>query len=277
MLDLADDKVSYYSTDDISQIIYDLLDDGDAEEAMAACQKGLDQHPEDEFLELIEAKILLHMNRYDEAEKLVKGNPDEQSPFGIGIHFGIDVKTKDQEEAYETLFRHLQKGDLTGLEFVEIIDELFDHLPHHLTAEYITKAGYQGPGSTGSVTYCNYKLAGGKGKLFSLGTVKPIQWKVEDYKLTLIDTKATKAARKKAAQEAEAEGKTPEEIQAIKDSIVVEASLNQGKTWIGWASANNGGDLDISPNKPKAEEEATDENGNPVETEAGDEGEETTE
>lgn len=143
--------------------------------------------------------------------------------------------------------------------------------------EYITKAGYQGPGSTGSVTYCNYKLAGGKGKLFSLGTVKPIQWKVEDYKLTLIDTKATKAARKKAAQEAEAEGKTPEEIQAIKDSIVVEASLNQGKTWIGWASANNGGDLDISPNKPKAEEEATDENGNPVETEAGDEGEETTE
>ena len=140
MLDLADDKVSYYSTDDISQIIYDLLDDGDAEEAMAACQKGLDQHPEDEFLELIEAKILLHMNRYDEAEKLVKGNPDEQSPFGIGIHFGIDVKTKDQEEAYETLFRHLQKGDLTGLEFVEIIDELFDHLPHHLTAEYITKA-----------------------------------------------------------------------------------------------------------------------------------------
>ena len=58
MLDLADDKVSYYSTDDISQIIYDLLDDGDAEEAMAACQKGLDQHPEDEFLELIEAAIL---------------------------------------------------------------------------------------------------------------------------------------------------------------------------------------------------------------------------
>ena len=71
MLDLADDKVSYYSTDDISQIIYDLLDDGDAEEAMAACQKGLDLHPEDEFLELIEAKILLHMNRFDEAEKLV--------------------------------------------------------------------------------------------------------------------------------------------------------------------------------------------------------------
>jgi len=140
MLDLADNKVSYYSTDDISQVIYDLLDDGDADEAMKACQKGLDQHPGDEFLELIEAKILLHMNRYDEAEKLVKGNPDEKSPFGIGIRFGIDVETKDQKAAFDTLFEHLQKGHILGLEFVEIIDEMFDHLPHQLTAEYLSKA-----------------------------------------------------------------------------------------------------------------------------------------
>lgn len=140
MLDLADNKVSYYSTDDISQVIYDLLDDGDAAEAMKACQKGLDQHPGDEFLELIEAKILLHMNRYDEAEKLVKGNPDEQSPFGIGIRFGIDVGTKDQKAAFEALFEQLQKGNISGLEFVEIIDELFDCLPNHLTAEYLSMA-----------------------------------------------------------------------------------------------------------------------------------------
>jgi len=140
MLDMADNKVSYYSTDDISQVIYDLLDEGNAEEAMKACQKGLDQHPGDEFLELIEAKILLHLKRFDEASKLVKGNPDEQTPFGIGIHFGIEVETKEQEKAFDTLFQHLQKGHMTGLEFVEIIDELFDQLPHHLTAEYLVKA-----------------------------------------------------------------------------------------------------------------------------------------
>ena len=140
MLDLTDNKVSYYSSDDISQIIYDLLDDGEAEEAMAACQRGLDQHPEDDYLELVEAKILLHMKRYDEAKKLLKSNPDEQSPFGLGIRFGIDVMTGDQKEAFETLFNHLQKEHLTGLEFVEIIDELFDRLPHHITAEYLSKA-----------------------------------------------------------------------------------------------------------------------------------------
>ncbi len=140
MLDLADNKVSYYSTDDISQVIYDLLDEGDTAEAMKACQKGLDQHPGDEFLELIEAKILLHMKRFDDAEKMISDNPDKQTPFGIGIRFGIDVETKDQEAAYQSLFDHLQKGHMTALEFVEIIDELFEQLPNHITAQYLVKA-----------------------------------------------------------------------------------------------------------------------------------------
>lgn len=140
MLDLADQKVSYYSTDDISQVIYDLLDDGDAVEAMTACQKGLDQHPHDEYLEMIEAKILLHLKRYKEADQLISGNPDENSPFGIGIRFGIEAQTSDQHEAFEHLFAHLKANDMTALEFVEIVDELFDLLPHSLTAEFMQQA-----------------------------------------------------------------------------------------------------------------------------------------
>lgn len=140
MLDLIDKKVSYYSTDDISQIVYDLLDDGDAAEAMSACQKGLDQHPGDEYLELIEAKVLIHLKRFQEAEHLLKGNPDEQSPFGIGIRFGIDAATGDKHQAFATLLQHLKDDHLLALEFVEIVDEMFDHLPHHLTAEFMKQA-----------------------------------------------------------------------------------------------------------------------------------------
>ena len=66
--------------------------------------------------------------------------------------------------------------------------------------EYITKEGYQGPGSAGSVTYCDYKLAGGKGQLFSKGTVKDIEWEVVDGKLVLKDP-ATDAATAKAAND----------------------------------------------------------------------------
>ena len=119
--------------------------------------------------------------------------------------------------------------------------------------EYITKNDYEGPGSTGSVTYCDYALKGGDGKLFSQGTVKDIQWKVRKHKLILIDEDATEAAQQEAEAKATEEGKTPEEIQAAVDSAVVYASLNQGKTWIGWVSDNNGGELEISPNEPKEE------------------------
>lgn len=140
MLDLADNKVSYYSTEEISQIVYDLLDEGDAVEAMTACQKGLDQHPGDEYLELIEAKILVHMERYDEAERLLTGKQDEQSPFGIGIRFGIDVATGDKRKAFDWLYQQVIDQKIYVLEFVEIIDELFDRLPHHLVAQYMLKA-----------------------------------------------------------------------------------------------------------------------------------------
>jgi len=140
MLDLADNKVSYYSTDEISQIVFDLLDDGDAVEAMSACQKGLDQHPGDEYLELIEAKVLVHLERFSEADRLLRGNQEEESPFGIGIRFGIDVAIGNKTQAFDQLFRQLRDDKILALEFVEIIDELFDHLPRHLVADYMQQS-----------------------------------------------------------------------------------------------------------------------------------------
>lgn len=138
--------------------------------------------------------------------------------------------------------------------------------------EYITKEGYEGPGSAGSVTYCNYKLKEGSGKLFSEGTIKDIKWQVADGKLELIDP-STDAATAQAANdenlasaievvkadenaewpvynkyvivspeteegEEQTEELTEEEILA--NSYVLQ-NLNAGKTWIGWISENNGG------------------------------------
>lgn len=77
------------------------------------------------------------------------------------------------------------------------------------TTEYVVKENYKGSGN--SETYCNYKLAGGTGKLATMGTITDITWSVENGMLVL------------------------------KDSQGKALSLNTGKTWIGWASANNGG------------------------------------
>lgn len=106
--------------------------------------------------------------------------------------------------------------------------------------EYITKENYEGPGGASSVTYCDYALGGGTGKLISEGTVKDIQWKKKGGRLLLIDTAATEAEQAKV--DAENEGKDPED--QVKARPVV-AKLNPGKTWIGWISSNNGGNFEI--------------------------------
>ncbi len=133
--------------------------------------------------------------------------------------------------------------------------------------EYITKENYQGGGG-GSVTYCNYKFRGHKGKLFSKGTVKDIEWQRIDGKLEIIDpsidAETAKAANDEAyaaALESAKESEdgtwpvynkytivTPEseeeqtEEEALANSYVLQ-NLNVGKTWIGWISQNNGGSV----------------------------------
>lgn len=140
MLDLADNKVSYYSSEDIQQVVYNLLEECDETEAMRACNIGLDQHPDDETLELVKAKVLLYQHNYDEAAFLLKNNSEKSSPFGIGIQFGIDIATGDQRKAFEQLLAYLKAGEISALEYIEIVDELFEQLPHQLSSEFIRKA-----------------------------------------------------------------------------------------------------------------------------------------
>lgn len=75
--------------------------------------------------------------------------------------------------------------------------------------QYVVKENYKGSGR--SEVYCNYELAGGKGKLISLGTATDITWTVENGLLN------------------------------IKDANGSTVKLNAGTTWIGYASSNNGG------------------------------------
>lgn len=157
-----------------------------------------------------------------------------------------ESKTWTYDEEDKQYHTDAFKNDLKRDNLLVLFDE----------TEYITKENYEGPGSTGSVTYCDYALDGGDGKLFSQGTVKNIKWKVSRKRLFLIDADATKAAKAAAEAKAVEEGKTEEEIKAAKRAAVVYANLNPGKTWIGWVSENNGGELDITPNEPKEEENA---------------------
>ncbi len=127
--------------------------------------------------------------------------------------------------------------------------------------QYITKNDYHGGGGS-SVTYCDYNFTGGKAMLFSQGTSKEIEWKVENGKLLLIDPDidAETAAAKneeidKSGGSGDGVGKyvivNPdsggnEDAESSSENAYVAQTLNKGKTWIGWISNNNGGNVSIS-------------------------------
>lgn len=74
---------------------------------------------------------------------------------------------------------------------------------------YVTKANYKGTGK--GETYCDYALKGGKGVVAAEGKYTEITWSKKDGKLSILD----------------ANGK--------------DIALKVGRSWIGYASSNNGG------------------------------------
>lgn len=113
--------------------------------------------------------------------------------------------------------------------------------------QYITKSNYHNTGQ--GVTYCNYKLAGGKALLISNGTVKEIKWDVNDDNQLELYTEVKKNSKDSKNSKDDKDSKPEKKT----------VSLNPGKTWIGWASSNNGGKVKVEKLKEdKADTEKSD-------------------
>lgn len=134
------------------------------------------------------------------------GFNDEDKPVGTTVCNSIGITFSSRSQSSSWMYNPEDKlyysSDYKNDVARKNILILYDN------TEYIVKENYK---NGRSETYCNYTLSGGKGKLASLGTSTEINWSVENGVIVLKDN----------------EGKT--------------VNLNTGKTWIGWASANNGG------------------------------------
>ena len=107
---------------------------------------------------------------------------------------------------------------------------------------YVTKDDY---GLGGSVTYCDYGFEGGKAKLYSKGTVKEVEWVIDDLKLILkdpsVDIEEAKKDKESKAIIITPEPEEGEDEEAAEARAYAVQPINKGKTWIGWISRNNGG------------------------------------
>lgn len=124
-----------------------------------------------------------------------------ESCMSFSLAFSKNTKTRDWTYSEDDKMYHCSDY-LTDVARTNLL-VLYDE------TEYISKANYKGTGNT--EIYCDYKLSGGNGKLVSLGTITDITWTVSDGTLVIKGTDGS------------------------------EVKLNPGKTWIGYASSNNGG------------------------------------
>lgn len=119
----------------------------------------------------------------------------------LALTFSSRTRTRDWSYSSDDKMYHSSDYE-TDVKMKNLI-VLFDN------TEYITKDNYKGSGS--AEVYCDYGLDGGKGIVASEGTYTEIKWSKKDGKLSITDTNGN----------------------PIK--------LNVGRSWIGYASANNGG------------------------------------
>lgn len=138
---------------------------------------------------------------HDKDEKM-----GETACNSIGVTFSSRSKTRDW--TYSTDDNQYHSTDYETDVARKNILVLYDN------TEYVVKSNYKGSGR--NEVYCDYKLAGGNGKLASMGTVCDITWSVDNGKLS------------------------------IKDADGNDVSLNVGTAWIGWASGNNGGSATVA-------------------------------
>ena len=121
----------------------------------------------------------------------------------LGLTFSSRTATRDWTYNTDDKMYHCNdyKTDVARKNLLVLFDE----------TEYVSKANYKNSGS--AEVYCNYKLAGGKGKLATDGTVIDINWTVNNGVLEVKDTNGN------------------------------DVNFNVGTTWIGYASSNNGGSV----------------------------------
>ena len=124
-----------------------------------------------------------------------------ESCTSFSLTFSKNTKTRDWTYSEEDKMYHCSDY-LTDVARTNLL-VLYDQ------TEYIAKSNYKGSGQ--SEIYCDYKLSGGSGKLVSLGTITDIKWSVNNGTLSITNADGS------------------------------DVKLNPGKTWIGYASSNNGG------------------------------------
>ena len=136
---MATGKFSYYESDEGSDAVMDLLDDGNVEDALRLAEEGLKQHPNDETAEKLVIWMYIHNNRIEEADKLFEKYKNDETESTIRLRFSLAALHGHPKQALDSFFLALKSEKIELTEWVNTIDDMFESLPHTLLAPYLVR------------------------------------------------------------------------------------------------------------------------------------------
>lgn len=133
-------KLSYYESDEIVDAVYDLLDEGRIDDAQSLIEKGLEQHPADEELELILVWILIHAKKLKDASTLFAKHRDSDNDLALRLKFCFEVIEGHPHQALSRFLPLLSSQRIHALDWLNTIDDMFSYLTPETLAPYLIQA-----------------------------------------------------------------------------------------------------------------------------------------
>lgn len=107
----------YFDVEEIIDIAQDFQTDGQFDSALHVVETGLQQHPNDEDLELMVVLYLLYLNRLNEAAEKLEPYKEQNTPVVIHLKFGLKVLKGQERGALKMLLKHLRQHDITSYQW----------------------------------------------------------------------------------------------------------------------------------------------------------------
>lgn len=134
-------QFSYYESDEIEQIVYDLLDDCHMLESLFVLDNiGLKLHPGDSMLLKIKALIYIHIGRVEDARALYLPFKDDNTFASEMLRVAFEIVDGRWRSALKGEIVKLKRKQLRSIDFVNIVDEVWDLLPRDWFDDYLIQA-----------------------------------------------------------------------------------------------------------------------------------------
>lgn len=135
--DRANGNFSYYDSEEIEQIAFDLIDDGNMSDAQYVADMGLKQHPDDESIQKLAIWIYIHSHRVGEAERLFEKIKDDGSEATFRLKFCLMVLHGHPQQALNELTEATKTKFLSPIDWITTIDEMNEAIPLELLPKYL--------------------------------------------------------------------------------------------------------------------------------------------